>query len=200
MSTINERLRRVGDKTAEIRRRMGNLSARVYVRLLGNDQWQEIPAWQIDNSGADSGGADSQGFVGEKFEYSYTVKVNRTWLETNRNYVRKAVYGLMLRPVACTAPEPNVLKPLDGKHYFLQGKSVVVMKTKDGLPTGLNHGGLYTVGSVGADRFSLTVPFSQYAYQFVVGVLTPVTLIDVVAQDRDKHADLKIKEINIIGN
>lgn len=200
MSTINERLRRVGDKTAEIRRRMGNLSARVYVRLLGNDQWQEIPTWQIDNSGADSGGADSQGFVGEKFEYSYTVKVNRTWLETNRNYVRKAVYGLMLRPVACTAIEANVLKPLDGKHYFLQGKSVVVMKTKDGLPTGLNHGGLYTVGSVGADRFSLTVPFSQYAYQFVVGVLTSVTLIDVVAQDRDKHADLKIKEINIIGN
>jgi hypothetical protein len=197
MATINERLRRVGDKTASIRRRMGNLEARVYVRLLGSDQWQEIPSWNIDNSGADSGGADSQGFIGEKFEYTYTVKINRDWLENNRNYVRRAVYGLMLRPVTCTVPQANVIR---GKHHFVIGSQVVAMKGNYGLPTGLTHGGMYNVGSVGNDWFSLTVSCSQYSYPFIVGLLTPVTLIDVVTQDRDKHADLKIKEINILSS
>jgi hypothetical protein len=97
--TVNQRLRRVGDRLAKIGRRLGFLEARFYWRRSGVDgllqpyEWQEIPSWEVSNSGFGATDGGDQVFIGEQKERSFSVKVNKDWFESHRGDELKYEYG-----------------------------------------------------------------------------------------------------------
>jgi hypothetical protein len=97
--TVNQRLRRVGDRLAKIGRRLGFLEARFYWRRSGVDgllqpyEWQEIPSWEVSNSGFGSTDGGDQVFIGEQKERSFSVKVNKDWFEAHRGNELSYEYG-----------------------------------------------------------------------------------------------------------
>ena len=102
-STVNQRLRRVGDRLAKIDRRLGYLVARFYWRQSGIDldgnqyEWAELPVWKVDDNGFGSGDADSQSFGSESKEKEFTIKINKDWWESNRSSELRYEYGFRLR-------------------------------------------------------------------------------------------------------
>lgn len=88
--TVNERLRRVGDRLAKIDRRLGYLVIRVYARKQGTDiplrqeyAWEELSVWDCAFSPAATNG-DGQSFISEKSETAFSVKLNKDWEVANR--------------------------------------------------------------------------------------------------------------------
>lgn len=97
--TVNQRLRRVGDRLAKIDRRLGFLEARFYWRSSGTNEfyqpyeWQELPLWSASNSGFGATDGGDQVFIGEQKERSFSVKVNKDWFEVHRGNELKYEYG-----------------------------------------------------------------------------------------------------------
>lgn len=97
--TVNQRLRRVGDRLAKIDRRLGFLEARFYWRSSGTNEffqpyeWQEIPSWNVSNNGFGATDGGDQVFIGEQKERSFSVKVNKDWFEAHRGNELKYEYG-----------------------------------------------------------------------------------------------------------
>ena len=99
MSTVNERLRRVGDRLSKIDRRLGFLEARFYWRSSGTNEfyqpyeWQELPLWSASNSGFGATDGGDRVFIGEQKERSFSVKVNKDWFEAHRGNELRYEYG-----------------------------------------------------------------------------------------------------------
>lgn len=97
--TVNQRLRKVGDRLSRIDRRLGFLEARFYWRRSGVDSilqpflWEEIPSWKVSGGGFGSTDGDSQAFIGEQKERSFSVEVNKDWFDTHRGNELKYEYG-----------------------------------------------------------------------------------------------------------
>lgn len=97
--TVNQRLRRVGDRLAKIDRRLGFLEARFYWRSSGTNEffqpyeWQEIPSWNVSNNGFGATDGGDQVFIGEQKERSFSVKVNKDWFEAHRGNELRYEYG-----------------------------------------------------------------------------------------------------------
>ena len=101
--TVNQRLRRVGDRLAKIDRRLGYLVGRFYWRQSGVDVnniqyvWAELPTWEVKDNGFSGDDADGQSFGSESKEKQFTVKINKDWWEANRGSELRYEYGFRLR-------------------------------------------------------------------------------------------------------
>lgn len=101
--TLNERLRKIDDRIAQVDRRLGDLTARVYYRLPGTDfarkqqhfPWCEIPIWEFTDTALANDGAGGEDFMPEQKERTLDVKVNKTWILEHRDKIQRYEFSVV---------------------------------------------------------------------------------------------------------
>lgn len=79
--TVNQKLRKVGDKIAKVNRKLGFLSSRLYFLPAGQTTPAEVPLWVCQDQGLTPAPWDT----GEQpISHRYSCQVNRNWWEANK--------------------------------------------------------------------------------------------------------------------